>query len=330
MDRNKIKPNEIALNIEFLNSLQPEWSKYVTLTCQSHKLRYDHFDKLYDYLSEFANSYTRPSYSHAIPSYSCSQQPYYVTYPTSLHDCDDHNKGEIQGDAQEDKLFTITMLLARSITQHFSTPRNNRLRTSSNTKNQVFIQDGHVDIQRRKREFKRETQDLDTKTSKCWILETRYGVTTPQELRFHYARVSPKPRVRDSKYFREHMMLVAKDEARVNLDKEENDFMLMSSYGDDQIEELNASVIIDNESDVEPTYDAEVISEVNASWINQINGLLLRGDHEQQNHEKLETIKHTSVDDQIASDIIFDDPYVEDNSGQVEHEQDAQSKLCCS
>ncbi|GKF38635.1 hypothetical protein Tco_0118696 [Tanacetum coccineum] len=133
------------------------------------------------------------------------------------------------------------------------------------------------------------------------------------------------------------MMLVAKDEARVNLDKEENDFMLMSSYGDDQMEELNASVImmeriqpIDNESDVEPTYDAEVISEVNASWINQINGLLLRGDHEQQNHEKLETIKHTSVDDQIASDIIFDDPYVEDNSGQVEHEQDAQSKLCCS
>ncbi|GJV18369.1 zinc finger, CCHC-type containing protein [Tanacetum coccineum] len=98
-------------------------------------------------LSIVANSYTRPSYSHAIPSYSCSQQPYYVTYPTSLHDCDDHNKGEIQGDAQEDKLFTITMLLARSITQHFSTPRNNRLRTSSNTKNQVFIQDGHVDIQ---------------------------------------------------------------------------------------------------------------------------------------------------------------------------------------
>nr|GEU64559.1 copia protein [Tanacetum cinerariifolium] len=39
------------------------------------------------------------------------------------------------------------MLLARAITQKFSTPTNNRLRTSSNTRNQVVIQDGRVDIQ---------------------------------------------------------------------------------------------------------------------------------------------------------------------------------------
>ncbi|GJS98717.1 hypothetical protein Tco_0819887 [Tanacetum coccineum] len=93
-------------------------------TAQVHNgnyAKYDHFDKLYDYLSEckphvnasrakrnaknldplalVANSYTRPSYSHAIPLYSCSPQPYYVTYPKSVHDYDDHNKGEIQGDA---------------------------------------------------------------------------------------------------------------------------------------------------------------------------------------------------------------------------------------
>ncbi|GJV10073.1 hypothetical protein Tco_1351614 [Tanacetum coccineum] len=39
------------------------------------------------------------------------------------------------------------MLLARSITQKFSTPTNNHLRTSSNTRNQGVIQDGRVDIQ---------------------------------------------------------------------------------------------------------------------------------------------------------------------------------------
>ncbi|GJR43648.1 retrovirus-related pol polyprotein from transposon TNT 1-94 [Tanacetum coccineum] len=39
------------------------------------------------------------------------------------------------------------MLLARAITQKFSIPTNNRLRTSSNTRNQVVIQDGRVDIQ---------------------------------------------------------------------------------------------------------------------------------------------------------------------------------------
>ncbi|GJY35787.1 hypothetical protein Tco_0421165 [Tanacetum coccineum] len=35
------------------------------------------------------------------------------------------------------------------------------------------------------------------------------------------------------------------------------------------------------------------------------------------------TIKHKFIDDQIDSDIIFDDPYVEDNSRQFEHDQDA-------
>ncbi|GJY81072.1 hypothetical protein Tco_0493823 [Tanacetum coccineum] len=60
---------------------------------------------------------------------------------------------------------------------------------------------------------------------------------------------------------------------------------------------------IDNNSDAKPTYDVGVISEVNASQIN--------------------LIKHITVDDQLDSDIIFDDPYVEVNSGQVEHDQDA-------
>ncbi|GJV61936.1 hypothetical protein Tco_1468036 [Tanacetum coccineum] len=68
----------------------------------------------------------------------------------------------------------------------------------------------------------------------------------------------------------------------------------------DQLEELNASVIMmahiqptDNKSNAEPTYDVGVISE------------------------------HITIDDQLDSDIIFDDPYVEVNSGQVEHDQDA-------
>nr|GEW49671.1 hypothetical protein [Tanacetum cinerariifolium] len=37
---------------------------------------------------------------------------------------------------------------------------------------------------------------------------------------------------------------VGNDEARVNLDAEENDFMLMNAYSDDQLEELNASMIM--------------------------------------------------------------------------------------
>ncbi|GKA35929.1 integrase, catalytic region, zinc finger, CCHC-type containing protein, partial [Tanacetum coccineum] len=126
MDQNKIKPNEIAINTKFLNSLQPEWIKFFTLTRQYHTLNKEHFDKLYDYLSQcepyvnasrakrnarnhdplalVANSYANPSYSHASPSYSQSPQPYYVTHSLYVHDYDDDYQGEIQGEAQEDKL----------------------------------------------------------------------------------------------------------------------------------------------------------------------------------------------------------------------------------
>ncbi|GJX93960.1 hypothetical protein Tco_0348546 [Tanacetum coccineum] len=166
-----------------------------------------------------------------------------------MDDYDDDSQGEIQGDAQEDKLSTIMMLLARAITQHFSTPTNNRLCTSSNKRNQTVIQDGHMDIQ------------------------SKNNVES-------YENVQWNPRT-TSTLGKTIILLAMKDEVGVHLDAEENDFMRMSAYGKDRLEECNASMImmehiqsINNESDVEPTYDAEVISEVNASQINLINVLL--------------------------------------------------------
>nr|GEV75615.1 integrase, catalytic region, zinc finger, CCHC-type, peptidase aspartic, catalytic [Tanacetum cinerariifolium] len=59
----------------------------------------------------------------------------------------------------------------------------------------------------------------------------------------HYARDCQKPKVRDAKYFREQMVLAIKDEAGNNLNNEENDFMLDTSYGDETMEELTVAVI---------------------------------------------------------------------------------------
>ncbi|GJS34520.1 hypothetical protein Tco_0532902 [Tanacetum coccineum] len=133
--------------------------------------------------------------SHASPSYSRSPERYYVTHPSSVIDNDDGYQKEIQGDAQEDKLSTTIMLLARAITQHYSTPTNNRLRTSSNTRNQDVIQDGRVDIQR--------NNSIDG----------------------YEQNVQRVPRIA-STLGKKNMLLATKDEAGVHLDEEENDFML--------------------------------------------------------------------------------------------------------
>ncbi|GJR04010.1 hypothetical protein Tco_0526994 [Tanacetum coccineum] len=111
-----------------------------------------------------------------------------------------------------------------------------------------------------------------------------------------------------------------KDEAGSNLKDEENDFMLDNSYGDETLKELTAAVIIvariqpaDDNADSLLSYDAKAVSEVNAS--NKV--------HEQVNHAKRKTIIPTSDDDQIDSNIIFDDPYVENNGGTPEHDSNA-------
>ncbi|GKA62395.1 hypothetical protein Tco_0761914 [Tanacetum coccineum] len=145
------------------------WSKYVTMVRHNQTGDTVSYDQLYDSLVQFephvqaskakrvarnhdplaliAHSNASSSQSHASPSYSHSPQPYYVTHPSLVVDYEEDYQEELQGDFQEDKLTTTMMLLARAITQKFSTPTNNRLRTSSNKRNQAVIQDGRFDIQ---------------------------------------------------------------------------------------------------------------------------------------------------------------------------------------
>ncbi|GJR96303.1 retrovirus-related pol polyprotein from transposon TNT 1-94 [Tanacetum coccineum] len=166
------------------------------------------------------------------------------------------------------------------------------LKKTNSLQNQAVIQDGRVDIQSKNVGY---NAAIDENVQRNPRTTANTGKTTTVQCyncneKCHYARECPKP----------------------------------------MLEELNASVIMmariqptDNDLDAEPIYDAEFVNEVNASQINLVNGLPSKSDHEQKNHKKLETIKPTYVDDQTDSDIIFDDPYVEVNGGQVEHDQDA-------
>ncbi|GKD91242.1 hypothetical protein Tco_1366749 [Tanacetum coccineum] len=93
------------------------------------------------------------------------------------------------------------------------------------------------------------------------------------------------------------MLLAMKDKARSNLKDKENDCMLKNLYREETVEELTAVAV----------------SEVNAS--SKVR--------EQVSHVKCKTIIQTSDDDQIDSNIIFDDPYMENNGGTSEHDSNA-------
>ncbi|GJZ40239.1 hypothetical protein Tco_0586802 [Tanacetum coccineum] len=211
--------------------------------------------------------------------------PYEVIHPPSVIDYDDKYQGELQGDSQEDKLITAIMLLAQAISQNISTPTDNRLCFSSNTRNQVVVQDGRVDIQTKNAGY-------GGNANKNAGRNKTQGFNAGDER--HYARQCQKPKVRDAKYFREQMLLAMKYEAGDNLSNEENDFMLDISYRG-RLEELTRILQVHASSKV----------------------------HEQVSHGKHKTSIQTTDDDQIDSNIIFDDPFVENNGGTSEHDSTA-------
>ncbi|GJW88163.1 hypothetical protein Tco_0163503 [Tanacetum coccineum] len=72
---------------------------------------------------------------------------YYVTHPSSVVDYDEEFKKDDVHNHSEDPLASNMLLLAKSITQNFSNPTNNRLRASSNTRYQAVVQGDRMNIQ---------------------------------------------------------------------------------------------------------------------------------------------------------------------------------------
>nr|GEZ54009.1 hypothetical protein [Tanacetum cinerariifolium] len=60
----------------------------------------------------------------------------------------------------------------------------------------------------------------------------------------HYARNCLKPRVRDSKYFMEQMLLTKQDETGVILTDEHNEFLFADASRMEEIEELSANMCL--------------------------------------------------------------------------------------
>ncbi|GJZ17866.1 putative ribonuclease H-like domain-containing protein [Tanacetum coccineum] len=312
MDRNNVRPISVSINTKFLNCLQPEWRKYVTIIRHNQNGDNVSYDVLYDSLLQFephvlaskakkvaknhdplaliAHSNAFSTQSHASSSYS--PQPYYITHPSSV--VDDGRVG-IQ-------------------TKNASYGGNANKNARRQNKNQVFNARNRSDesnqiVQR----VLRTNSTLGKANIQCYNYNEKG----------HYARECKKPKVHDAKYFREQMLLTMKDEAGSNLTNVENDFMLDTSYEEDTLEELTVVVMLmarlqpadDNAKNV-ISYDAKAVSEVNAS--SKV--------HEQVSHVKRKTIIQTMDDDQIDSSIIFDDPFVENNGGTSGHDSNAHNK----
>ncbi|GJW31357.1 hypothetical protein Tco_0051389 [Tanacetum coccineum] len=329
--------------------LQPEWLKYVTQVRLAKHLTVDTFDDLFDYLQQFeklvnvsrAKKLEKSHDPFALVAHTGSSSrntsSYYVTHPMSVVDYEDEYQQDDVYTNSEDPLTSAMLLLALAITQNFSTLTNNHHRTSPNTRSQAIIQGDRVNIQSRnsgndgrnnRRAYVQEeiiegsNAPNETENVQRTLRTLSLGNTSNVQCyncsgKGHYARNYPKPRVRDSKYFMEQMLLEKQNKAGVILTDEQNDFLFADASRMEEIEELSANICLmariqpaDNTSDAGPSYDSAFISEVQSS--------------SNTNNEEQMYLTHTKIinstigDDQIDSDIIFDSPNGNVNSGSIE------------
>ncbi|GJW05902.1 hypothetical protein Tco_1568325 [Tanacetum coccineum] len=272
LERNNMKFPTISVNTKFLNSLQPEWLKYKLVNASRAKK----LEKSHDPLALVAHT-----------------------------------------------------LLAKAITQNFSNPTNNRLCASSYTKNQAVVQGDRVNIQsknsgnvgrnNRRAYVQEEVVEGMNATNETANVQRIVRTPTPGNTstgqcynyggKGHYARNYPKPRVRDSKYFMEQMLLAKQDEAGVILTDEQNDFLFADASRMEEIEELSANICLmariqpaDQNSDDEPSYDTIDDDQINSNiQFDSVKGNVNSGSVEKDTHVydlcALETLARNAYDE---------------------------------
>nr|GEW37812.1 hypothetical protein [Tanacetum cinerariifolium] len=254
----------------------------------------DTFDDLFDYLQQFEKlvntSRAKLEKSHdslALVAHtglsSRNTSSYYVTHPTSVVDYDNqYQQDDIQTNSK-DPLISAMLLIDRAINKKFSNPTNNRLRTSSNTRNQAVIQGDWVNIQSR-------NSGNAGGNNRCDYVQEEVVEGSNE---------------------------TGNDEAGVILTDEQNDFLFADASRMEEIEDLSANICLmsriqptNYSSDVGPSYDSAFVSEVQSSSINE--------NEEQMYSTHTKIINSTIVDDQIDNNILFDTPNENVNSGSDE------------
>ncbi|GJX97677.1 retrovirus-related pol polyprotein from transposon TNT 1-94 [Tanacetum coccineum] len=266
-----------------------------------------------------------------IPLHSSSRTTslYYVTHPSSVVDYDEDYQWDAVQNTSEDPLTSAMILLARAITQRFSNPTNNRLRTSSNTRNQAIIQADRVQIQSRnsgndgrntRRSYVQEkfingtNVQNDAGNIQRTLRTTSSGTVANVQCyncseKGHYARNCPKPRVQDSKYFMEQMLLAKQDEAG----ELSANICLMA-----RIQPANFA------SDAVTSYDSAFINKVQTPSTSYMNPLFAKDKQEQKYPKQPKIINNTIGDYQIDRNIIYDEPNEDVNSSSVEYDNNVQ------
>nr|GFC55204.1 hypothetical protein [Tanacetum cinerariifolium] len=154
LKRNKHFPEKIASNLKFLNNLQPEWNRHVTIVHQTKDLHTADYTQLNDFLKynqkevDELKAERLAKTQDPLALMANSNNPYVFLAPHQ--DQSSFNQNYLQQPIPNleditDPTTSMNMtlaLMAKAFKLNYSTPTNNNQRISSNTRNRQIAQLG--------------------------------------------------------------------------------------------------------------------------------------------------------------------------------------------
>nr|GEZ93906.1 integrase, catalytic region, zinc finger, CCHC-type, peptidase aspartic, catalytic [Tanacetum cinerariifolium] len=152
--KNKHFPEKIASNLKFLNNLQPEWSRHVTIVHQTKDLHIADYTQLYDFLKynqkevDELKAKRLAKTQDPLALMENTINPY--ASPVPHQDVSPFNQNYLQQPMTNPKDITnpttamnmALSLMAKAFKLNYSTPTNNNQRISSNLRNRQIAQPG--------------------------------------------------------------------------------------------------------------------------------------------------------------------------------------------
>ncbi|GJZ80683.1 integrase, catalytic region, zinc finger, CCHC-type containing protein [Tanacetum coccineum] len=259
----------MQVNVQFLQHLQPEWSRFVTIVKKQHDLDTVSYHKLFDVLKQYqkevneicAEEICAAAQPHPDPYYQAlkSQKSYAPTSkaspPTRSHATTRHkgketakpitslseSASEEDSDpeqAQRDKDMQKNMALIVKYFKKIYKPTNNNLRTSSNSRNKKVDTSPRYKNDNQTGKFRNQrtvtVAGAKETVSSQVVQQTRIQCFNCREFG-HITKECRKPkRVKDSTYHKEKMLLCKQAKKGVPLQAEQSDWL---AHTDEEIDE---------------------------------------------------------------------------------------------
>nr|GEW34856.1 hypothetical protein [Tanacetum cinerariifolium] len=263
--KNKHFPEKIANNLKFLNNLQPEWSRHVTIVHQTKDLHTADYTQLYDFLKYNQKEVDELKVERIAKTHdplalmANSNNPY--VFPAPHQDQPSFNQNYLQQPMTNpeditDSTTAMNMalaLMAKAFKLNYLTPTNNNQRISSNPRNRQIAQPGMNMGQDRQmqmvggnggNQFRQYAgQNAGNPAGYNDVIENQVNQNAVQNPRIQNVAGQNGNQIRCYNCRGIQLLIAQKEEAGIQLQAEEYD--LMAAAADlDEIEEVNVNCIL--------------------------------------------------------------------------------------